>query len=598
MTPIGNGKELSLSTRDFTGIIFGDVGPSGIDRCKEGFVEVISMGHSKASNSAIPGTLAFNAKHIEGTPRNCNIVHQALTDGSSEINITDEFKEPLNALKGMYTLLNVANGIGFGGEFVALANFFSPNVVGGKGYDGTSSDDLMFRNASIPDLSFVTPKESVVRLTNTVLAANFVDDVKQRTIINQWARGVDAVSAVLMRNKTINQWTTNDNLGAETAWIVTLPTFSFYTKKPNLVQNLQPKPPFAEVFSENTAVLGAAGLPAGGACNVVALSVYDRLENLLTSNFTHPGTPRLCYAVNPVNFNEGNLMGSTLSRNIDTNDAKNGWMSIDLAADAAANPAFPSGGLGGESTGSNSNNAGADRYAGLPAIAVAFTIRAKGEANTNFGALWQHSYERLINSKLNNTFAFAPVAKTGQKRCIVFFETFDGTGGGGFIDCAGSGQDGEYQSGVSISPRFTDNNNGTVTDNLTGLIWLKNASCFKNVKWTTALTNANTLATGSCGLTDNSVAGDWRLPNVKELQSLIHFGLGSPALLNTAGTAKWTEGDAFSGVESTKYWSSTTGGFGAWTVSFSSGSVVKDNSIFVNGTPAGIFQVWPVRSGQ
>ena len=28
------------------------------------------------------------------------------------------------------------------------------------------------------------------------------------------------------------------------------------------------------------------------------------------------------------------------------------------------------------------------------------------------------------------------------------------------------------------NPRFTDNGNGTVTDNLTGLIWLKNANCF------------------------------------------------------------------------------------------------------------------------
>jgi hypothetical protein len=27
------------------------------------------------------------------------------------------------------------------------------------------------------------------------------------------------------------------------------------------------------------------------------------------------------------------------------------------------------------------------------------------------------------------------------------------------------------------NPRFTDNSDGTVTDNLTGLIWLKNANC-------------------------------------------------------------------------------------------------------------------------
>ena len=39
------------------------------------------------------------------------------------------------------------------------------------------------------------------------------------------------------------------------------------------------------------------------------------------------------------------------------------------------------------------------------------------------------------------------------------------------------------QKGVAWpNPRFTDNGNGTVTDNLTGLIWLKNANCFGTKK--------------------------------------------------------------------------------------------------------------------
>ena len=74
------------------------------------------------------------------------------------------------------------------------------------------------------------------------------------------------------------------------------------------------------------------------------------------------------------------------------------------------------------------------------------------------------------------------------------------------------------------SPRFTDNGNGTVTDNLTGLIWLKNASCYGQMPWTNALNVANALASGSCGLTDGSIAGAWRLPNVREMQSLIDYG--------------------------------------------------------------------------
>lgn len=55
---------------------------------------------------------------------------------------------------------------------------------------------------------------------------------------------------------------------------------------------------------------------------------------------------------------------------------------------------------------------------------------------------------------------------------------------------ATAGEDGDLQKGLAWpSPRFTDNGNGTVTDNLTGLIWLKNADCFGFVTtqvWATA----------------------------------------------------------------------------------------------------------------
>ena len=59
-----------------------------------------------------------------------------------------------------------------------------------------------------------------------------------------------------------------------------------------------------------------------------------------------------------------------------------------------------------------------------------------------------------------------------------------------------------------------------VTDNLTGLIWLKNARCVGGTDWENALTWCNTLASGSCNLSDGSSAGEWRLPNINEFSSL------------------------------------------------------------------------------
>jgi hypothetical protein len=92
------------------------------------------------------------------------------------------------------------------------------------------------------------------------------------------------------------------------------------------------------------------------------------------------------------------------------------------------------------------------------------------------------------------------------------------------------GDDGDIQAGVQWPvPRFTDLDNGTVRDNLTGLIWLKNANCFDVRSWAQALTAATNLASPSCDLSDGSVAGDWRLPNVKELFSLIDVGHFDPA---------------------------------------------------------------------
>jgi hypothetical protein len=125
------------------------------------------------------------------------------------------------------------------------------------------------------------------------------------------------------------------------------------------------------------------------------------------------------------------------------------------------------------------------------------------------------------------------------------------------------GQDGAVRAGVpSPTERFVDNRNGTVTDKATGLVWLKNAGCFQNKTWGEALQEANGLHDeadddGDCALEDRSRIGQWRLPNVKELQSLIDFGTGSE--FNVA----LPRDHPFYGVEPIFYWSSTTFA-GAW----------------------------------
>lgn len=173
--------------------------------------------------------------------------------------------------------------------------------------------------------------------------------------------------------------------------------------------------------------------------------------------------------------------------------------------------------------------------------------------------------------------ATVQLPQTGQTQCY--------SATGAVIPCGTTGQDAQLRKGVPWpAPRFTDAN-GTITDNLTGLVWLKNANCFNQVSWNAALTAAATLATGQCGLTDASAAGSWRLPNVLELESLTDLSQEGPTL---------PAGHPFTGVEPANYWTSTTHAHftaNAWAVSLDDGSVrgdVKSSGFFV----------LPVRNGQ
>ena len=151
------------------------------------------------------------------------------------------------------------------------------------------------------------------------------------------------------------------------------------------------------------------------------------------------------------------------------------------------------------------------------------------------------------------------------------------------------------------SQRFTDNDNGTITDNQTGLVWLKNANCLGSAKnWHQAMIFVKALNTGTdvCrteprNITDDSAEGDWRLPTLTELQSLINYEFINPALPNTSGTDQWVENQPFSGVKMDYYWSSTPYAGrtdNAWGVGFSNG--------YVNASlKTDRYRVWPVRGG-
>ena len=185
--------------------------------------------------------------------------------------------------------------------------------------------------------------------------------------------------------------------------------------------------------------------------------------------------------------------------------------------------------------------------------------------------------------------ALVELPKTGQIDCYDI--------NGDWIPCNGTGQDGEIQAGVPWpDPRFTDNVDGTITDNLTGLMWPEDANLMATkdpgfdtdgtsgdgmVRWQRALNYVAQLNTQAyLGYTD------WRLPNVNEMEGLISFGRSNPSLPTDHMFTSLSTSDA------NIYWSSTTAEYSpssAFLISIDTGS-------YDAWPKSSYFKVWPVRT--
>ncbi len=163
----------------------------------------------------------------------------------------------------------------------------------------------------------------------------------------------------------------------------------------------------------------------------------------------------------------------------------------------------------------------------------------------------------------------------------------------GQITSYGTGtiDDGGLQRGVDWpDPRFTAGTASEVdcvTDNLTGLMLVKAPDSTLRT-WQAALDYADGLTL--CGHTD------WRLPNMNELESLVHAEYTKETTCGgaCATNAAWLNTQGFNNVPAGSYWSSTTyAGFTAyaWFVNMNDGNVNNDNKTNNN-------YVWPVRSGE
>lgn len=187
--------------------------------------------------------------------------------------------------------------------------------------------------------------------------------------------------------------------------------------------------------------------------------------------------------------------------------------------------------------------------------------------------------------------------------------------GSGQTTAYGAGSDGDVQAGMPLS--YTDNGDGTITDNVTGLMWEKkddsggihdqdNRYTWSGASFGTSNIMDGTISTEFLAAL-NAGAGfaghrDWRIPNYKELMSILNLEMAPPSRIVdaafhqaatcsgcvdvTAATCSCTAFDL--------YWAATTYApypSRAWLVSFDSGYVIateKDFDVSVRAVRGGL----------
>jgi hypothetical protein len=260
----------------------GDGAGDGLDRTREGYIEIIEMG-------TLTGTTAAVVTHVPGggAPSCAGLD----TSPASDQRVSNDIRNPNGGLFGGISLINVLAGEDFTADAVALDEFRTNT---GGVYDPAGSIK--------PDLEDVFPPTAVVINGTQVITADAV------------LQNIDAVSAVLMHNTLMNEYVLDTNTLSATDWVVTAPTKRYYYDDDLNVDYL---------FQRN--------FVATGACDTYNFQIFDREEFSRLGGFSPPPpageSPRLCWEATVVSFNGKNALGSNNRLDVNTT-FQNGWARI------------------------------------------------------------------------------------------------------------------------------------------------------------------------------------------------------------------------------------------------------------------------------
>jgi hypothetical protein len=272
-----------------------DKGGAGLDRTKEGYVEIIEM----ATYPTYTCTY-IQVTHVGGVPFDC--------PGVSDSGAASDSFSATGGLFGGLSLINVGAGTDYTEDAVALQRFNR-----GPLYQPAGSVS--------PQLTDSSPKVSVVFAAEP---HKFFKPDDLGVYVSRWPTPVyfsaDTVSAVLMHDRVMNEYVLDAGTKSGTDWVLTFPTKRFYV---NVGTGSAPKL-FQRNFNQTA-----------GSCDDVTLNIYDREEKTTSTpvTFSPPpptSTTSICWEANIITFNNSNVLASKNVSNINTGN-QNGWLKLGFA---------------------------------------------------------------------------------------------------------------------------------------------------------------------------------------------------------------------------------------------------------------------------
>lgn len=413
-------------------LIFADQGTDSIQRTFEGYMVAQVMGvvpdGSEFDDSfagtvtgtpvagvltanAWTGSVAYNAYHVNGLPRNCANVNSAFVAGVNA---------PTN-LPVAHPFADSAYGLGGDGDAAAIAEFSGPasgtmlNQLKGNFSIINSGSGIGAGNSAVAINSFLT-LEGIGAGNNYITAQNFPYFLEPTLASGEGIWTTTLLIELEFRLKHLlvnNEWANNPNTGAQADWVITFPTKSFHVDNKDALgvayvdpfvapaSAVNPEPNIqsaANIWRAGSIALSGSvfenNLNAEGAAVKISLTGYDREEltavadtgNTTPSPFPPGGVTELVLQgeANVITFaaagsaNKSALSAKNFVLNFDVvatlgNNAPNGWASLKfidpIVTDA---PVFP--------------------LNGMPVLGWIYKVRNQGDASLNFGQIMEHGY--------------------------------------------------------------------------------------------------------------------------------------------------------------------------------------------------------------